>query len=162
MINDRIKQRRIELNMSQEDLAYKTGYKTKSAISRIENGQRDITQSQIELFAKALDTTPSYLMGWENNDSLIKNTKDNQRILDPFTKLNEEGKQKAISYTQDLVDSGKYSKHPSATTSSIPTTEEMIDYLKEIPMAAFDGKLNIYEMSEEDLYSLYKLIKENE
>ena len=38
----------------------------------------------------------------------------------------------------------------------------MLDYLKEIPMAAFDGKLNIYDMSEEDLYSLYKLIKENE
>lgn len=162
MINDRIKQRRLELNMSQEDLAKKTGYKTKSAISRIESGQRDLTQSQIELFSKALDTTPSYLMGWENEKSKNDILSD-ERILIPFSKLNDEGKEKAISYAQDLVDSGKYTKHiKEATISYMPSTEDMLDYLKEIPMAAFDGKLNIYEMSDEDLYSLYKLIKENE
>ena len=162
MINDRIKQRRLELNMSQEDLAKKTGYKTKSAISRIESGQRDLTQSQIELFSKALDTTPSYLMGWENEKSKNDILSD-ERILIPFSKLNDEGKEKAISYTQDLVDSGKYSKKvKDDTISYMPSKDEMLDYLKEIPMAAFDGKLNIYEMSDEDLYSLYKLIKENE
>lgn len=162
MINDRIKQRRLELNMSQEDLAKKTGYKTKSAISRIESGQRDLTQSQIELFSKALDTTPSYLMGWEIEKSKNDILSD-ERILIPFSKLNDEGKEKAISYTQDLVDSGKYTKHiKEATISYMPSTEDMLDYLKEIPMAAFDGKLNIYEMSEEDLFSLYKLIKEND
>ena len=162
MINDRIKQRRLELNMSQEDLAKKTGYKTKSAISRIESGQRDLTQSQIEIFSKALDTTPSFLMGWENKESKHSSFSD-ERIIIPFSKLNDEGKEKAISYTQDLVDSGKYSKHTKEDTISyMPEREEMLDYLKEIPMAAFDGKLNIYEMSNEDLYSLYKLIKENE
>ena len=161
MINDRIKQRRLELNMSQDDLAKKTGYKTKSAISRIESGQRDLTQSQIEIFSKALDTTPSFLMGWENEESKHSSFSD-ERIIIPFSKLNDEGKEKAISYTQDLVDSGKYNKQNQETISYMPSTEEMLDYLKEIPMAAFDGKLNIYEMSDEDLYSLYKLIKENE
>lgn len=162
MINDRIKQRRLELNLSQEDLAKKTGYKTKSAISRIESGQRDLTQSQIEMFSKALDTTPSFLMGWENEESK-NSTFSDERILIPFSKLNDEGKEKAISYTQDLVDSGKYSKKvKDDTISYMPSKDEMLDYLKEIPMAAFDGKLNIYEMSDEDLYSLYKLIKENE
>ena len=162
MINDRIKQRRLELNMSQDDLAKKTGYKTKSAISRIESGQRDLTQSQIEIFSKALDTTPSFLMGWENEESKHSSFSD-ERIIIPFSKLNDEGKEKAISYTQDLVDSGKYSiKVKEDNISYMPSTEEMLDYLKEIPMAAFDGKLNIYEMSDEDLYSLYKLIKENE
>ena len=78
-----------------------------------------------------------------------------------FNKLNDEGQEKVLNYTQDLVDSGKYSKNED-TISYMPSTEEMLDYLKEIPMAAFDGKLNIYEMSDEDLYSLYKLIKENE
>lgn len=164
MLNDRIKQRRQELNMSQDELATKTGYKTKSAISRIESGQRDITQSQVELFAKALETTPSFLMGWDEEQSSNKeSTKEDIRILDPFSKLNAEGKEKAISYTQDLVDSGKYTKHiKEDTVSYMPSREDMLDYLKEIPMAAFDGKLNIYDMSEEDLYSLYKLIKENE
>ncbi len=61
-IFERIKNRRLELNMSQEELALKTGYKTKGSISRIENGNRDINQSQIELFAKALDVSPEYLL----------------------------------------------------------------------------------------------------
>lgn len=65
-IYDRIKLRRIELHMSQQELADKVGYKTKSAINKIEAGIRDINQSQVERFAEALRTTPAYLMGWED------------------------------------------------------------------------------------------------
>ena len=65
----RIKQRREELDMSQEVLAKKLGYKDRSTIARIENGENDITQSKIEMFAKALDTSPAYLMGWEAEQS---------------------------------------------------------------------------------------------
>lgn len=71
MLNDRIKSRRLELNMTQEELALKVGYKTKGAISRIENGDRDISQSQITAFAKALNTTEAYLMGWEETSTDI-------------------------------------------------------------------------------------------
>lgn len=59
----RIKQRRIELNMSQEELAFKLGYKSRSSINKIEMGDNDIPQSKILAFANALDTTPSYLLG---------------------------------------------------------------------------------------------------
>ena len=62
-IADRIKQRRIELNMSQQELAEKVGYKTRSAINKIELGHRDIRQKQIQAFAEALNTTTEYLMG---------------------------------------------------------------------------------------------------
>lgn len=48
--------------MSQEELAKKTVYKTNGAISRIENGKRDINQSQIKIFAKALDVSPEFLL----------------------------------------------------------------------------------------------------
>lgn len=65
-LNQNIKKRRVELNMTQEELATKTGYKSKSAISKIELGERDLSQSQISVFAKALKTTPSYLMGWQD------------------------------------------------------------------------------------------------
>ena len=61
-IADRIKQRRIELNMSQQELAEKVGYKTRSAINKIELGHRDIRQKQIQAFAIALNTTTEYLM----------------------------------------------------------------------------------------------------
>jgi transcriptional regulator with XRE-family HTH domain len=66
-IFDRIKLLREERGMTQEQLAEKVGYKSRSTINKIEAGLRDINQSQIADFASALDVTPSYLMGWEDN-----------------------------------------------------------------------------------------------
>lgn len=62
---DRIRSRRTELGLTVEELAHKMGYKDKSSISKIENGKADIPQSKIAAFADALETTPAYLMGWE-------------------------------------------------------------------------------------------------
>ena len=64
--------------MTQEELANKLGYKSKSTINKIELGINDIPQSKIVQFANALDTTPSVLMGWvevtpetqKNNDTM--------------------------------------------------------------------------------------------
>lgn len=67
-LSKNIKSRRLELNMTQKELADKTGYKTKGAISKIEQGERDLSQSQIAIFAKALKTTPSFLMGWQDEN----------------------------------------------------------------------------------------------
>lgn len=66
---DRIKSRRTELGLTVEELAHKMGYKDKSSISKIENGKADIPQSKIAAFADALETTPAYLMGWEEQPS---------------------------------------------------------------------------------------------
>lgn len=63
-----IKNRRIELGMTQSNLAEKTGYADKSMIAKIEKGQVDLPQTKIELFAKALNTTPADLMGWDDNE----------------------------------------------------------------------------------------------
>ena len=64
-IYQRIRKRREELGMSQDDLAHKMGYKSRSSINKIEMGLNDISQSKVVAFAEALDTTPAYLMGWE-------------------------------------------------------------------------------------------------
>lgn len=61
MLGEFIKQRRLELGMTQEDLAYKLGYKSKSSINKIEMGINGISYSKIKDFAKALDC-PSYLL----------------------------------------------------------------------------------------------------
>lgn len=73
-IYSRIKTRRIELNMTQNDLAEKLGYKEKSIISKIENGKSDIPQSKLEAFAEALDTTVQYLMGYDPEGSMMQRT----------------------------------------------------------------------------------------
>lgn len=65
-IGDMIKKRREELKLTQEELAEKLGYKSRSSINKIESGINDLPQSKIVEFAKVLKTTPSYLMGWED------------------------------------------------------------------------------------------------
>jgi len=64
-IGRNIMQRRKALGMTQEELAKKMGYKSKSTINKIENGTNDIPQSKIVNFAQVLETTPGSLMGWE-------------------------------------------------------------------------------------------------
>ena len=62
-----IKARREELGMSQDELAKKLGYKSRSSINKIELGINDLPQSKIAEFACALDTTPTSLMGWDRD-----------------------------------------------------------------------------------------------
>ena len=153
----RLNQLMTENKISQNKLAEMTGI-TQSSISDWTNGKYKPRQDKVYLLSEALKVSPAYLLGYSDNKNLdqkkLKN--DTSKIDKLFNQLNDEGKKKAIAYTQDLVDSGKYAK------KSLPTVEEMIDYLKEIPMAAFDGKLDIYKMPEDELYTLYKLIKDNE
>lgn len=64
-IGKRIKYRRLELGWTQEELASRMGYKTKSTINKIECGKNDVTQSNIVKFANVLKVSVAYLMGWE-------------------------------------------------------------------------------------------------
>ena len=65
-LSRRILQRRLELGLSQEELAQRMGYRSKSSITKLEKGVNDIPQSRVEEFAAALETTPAWLMGLEN------------------------------------------------------------------------------------------------
>ena len=56
---------RKRLGLTQEELAARVGYKTKSAINKIELGIRDLPQKKIAAFAEALGMTPGQLMGWD-------------------------------------------------------------------------------------------------
>lgn len=153
----RLNQLMTENKISQNRLAEITGI-TQSSISDWANGKYKPRQDKVYLLSEALKVSPAYLLGYSDNKNLDQKiiTNDTSKIDKLFNKLNNQGQEKAISYTQDLVDSGKYA------VKSLPSVEEMLDYLKEIPMAAFDGKLNIHQMDEEELYTLYKLIKDNE
>lgn len=66
-IGDRIKQKRLEMGMSVEELANKLG-KNRATIYRYENGDiENLPTPVLEPIAKALCTTPAYLMGYEEN-----------------------------------------------------------------------------------------------
>lgn len=64
-IGDRIKYRREALEMSQDELARRLGYKSRSSINKIEKDASGLPQTKIAAIANALQTTPAYIMGWE-------------------------------------------------------------------------------------------------
>ena len=66
-----IKERRLELKMSQDALAELTGYKDRSSIAKIEKGEVDISESKIREFAKALKISPQELMGWDEPEKPV-------------------------------------------------------------------------------------------
>lgn len=64
---DRIKERRLQMAYTQEELAQKLGLQ-KSAIAKYENGRvENIKRSVIAEMANVLECSPSYLMGWDNS-----------------------------------------------------------------------------------------------
>ena len=65
-IGTRIKERREELGLTQQELADRMGYKSKVSISNVEHDHEDLTSTRVQKFAKALETTPAYLMGWQS------------------------------------------------------------------------------------------------
>lgn len=62
---ERVRERRIQLGMSQDELAKKLGYASRSTINKIENGTNDVAQKKIVEFANALETSVPYLMSWD-------------------------------------------------------------------------------------------------
>ena len=64
-LSTRVRLRREELGLSQEQLAQRMGYRSKSSITKLEKGVNDLPQSKLEELAAALDTTPAWLLGIE-------------------------------------------------------------------------------------------------
>ncbi|MDU2208414.1 MAG: helix-turn-helix domain-containing protein [Veillonella sp.] len=87
-IGERIKQRRLELGYTADALA-KLLNKNRATIYRYENGDiENMPIDVLEPLAKALNTTPAYLMGWQEphqqNESIISNQTEGYYV-DPET-----------------------------------------------------------------------------
>jgi len=67
-LGQRIADLRKRQGMTQEELAHRIGYKSKSAINKIELGGRDLPQKKIADIARALGVSPAVLMGWVDEE----------------------------------------------------------------------------------------------
>ena len=68
-VGQRIKKRRKELGLSVDEVAEKLG-KNRATIYRYESNEIEkLPTTILEPLAKVLNTTPSYLMGWDDNDN---------------------------------------------------------------------------------------------
>ena len=109
---ERIKQLRIARGMTQEELGAKIGVKL-AAINKYETGIIvNLKRSTIQKLADALDTTPIYLMGWEDPAPLSAPELSplQQKVVAVMDNLNIEGQEKVLEYTEDLAASGRYIK----------------------------------------------------
>lgn len=71
-IGERIKQRRLELGYTADMLA-KMLNKNRATIYRYENGDiENMPIDVLEPLAKALNTTPAYLMGWKDSEQSVE------------------------------------------------------------------------------------------
>lgn len=62
-VGERIKQKRIELGLTQEELAIKMGYKGKTSVCVAETKGDNVTTTKVMKFAKALGVSVQYLLG---------------------------------------------------------------------------------------------------
>lgn len=100
-IGKNIMEARKRAGLTQEELASRVGYKTKSAINKIEMGTRDLPQRKIVQFAKALDTSPAALMGWIDEEV----DKKNDAIASAVSKMRKEPEFfEVVSWLSDMYD----------------------------------------------------------
>lgn len=129
-IGDRIKARRLELGMSQNDLAKKLGYKNSSSVSRVEDDKTDLPRSRIIEFAAALNTTPAALMGF--TDDLESAKEDAASIYSQY--LN------AVS-NQDFED-GMFARYNALFDLVKEATPEEMDQIEQIVKVIVKGNKN--------------------
>lgn len=99
-VGDRIRNRRLSLEMTQDELAQKTGYKSRSSINKIESS-RNLPLSKVEQMAKALNCAPSLLMGWEDTEDVTDDmVSEHIELISKWIRLSPE-KQKAV---MDIID----------------------------------------------------------
>ncbi len=70
----RIRQLRTQENLSQEQLSFKTGFH-RTYIGMIERGERNISLTNMAIFAKAFNLTIDELVKFNNSKELLKQYK---------------------------------------------------------------------------------------
>lgn len=101
-IGERIKLRRIELGMTQQELAEKVGYNGKTAISKIESGERELRQTKIRPMAEALDTTVEYIMGWEESEPQLDDL--DKKIMEAYKALPDNKKLALYDFLKTITE----------------------------------------------------------
>lgn len=102
-IGDRVKELRERNDMTQQELAEKLGYKSKSSVAHIEGG-RDIPRSMVILLAEILRTTPSYLMGWDEQKESTPVKHDRSAVINRINALPDDQFEKFAAKVEGYLD----------------------------------------------------------
>lgn len=107
-IGIRIKERRQLLRMTQEELAIRSGYTSRSSINKIERGIVDLPRSKIIAIAEALGTTPSYILFGqdqeeENPPAEPKLTEGEEKLLKLIRLMPDEMKKQYVELLESTL-----------------------------------------------------------
>lgn len=86
-VGERIRQRRVELGWSQQELAERMDLKSKTSVSRVENGIEDVTVTRIMEYAKALGVVPEYLVRENEKPKDFGLTDEEKDMISKFRKI---------------------------------------------------------------------------
>lgn len=112
---DIIKERRLAMGYTQEELAQKLGLQ-KSAIAKYENGRvENIKRSIIVEMAKVLECSPSYLMGWDSNILPIPNGSKEKKKGITINVLGRVAAGIPIEAVEDIIDTEEITEEMAAT-----------------------------------------------
>lgn len=113
-INERIKKRRLELNLTLKDVAYALNV-AESTVSRYESSNiQNMGIDKIKDLASVLRCTPAYLMGWEEEPpkpskelaELLVSIKNSPRLLElnkNFIALNHTQQENILSLIRSML-----------------------------------------------------------
>lgn len=121
-IGNRIKELRESMNMSQTELASRINA-SKQSVYKYENGiVSNIPSDKIEAIARALETTPAYLMGWDS----VSNP-ENARYTITASIVANSKEDAILKYAQLFMRQSGHAKEAQKLT-----LDEAIEYLKSI------------------------------
>ena len=109
-LSRKIKALRLTRKMTLEQVADIVGV-GKSTVRKWEIGMiANMKRDKIALLAKALGTTPAYLMGWEEDEkekNYIEVTEDEQKLLDLFRLVPENQQQMVLQMIEIALNTNK-------------------------------------------------------
>ena len=107
-VQDIIKRRRLELELTLKDVAKALGV-AEATVSRYESGEiQNMGIDKVEALSRVLRCSPGYLMGWEENPNPSSN--EEEMLLIAFRKLNKAGRNKLLERAEELLDLGYVEK----------------------------------------------------
>ena len=109
-IGQRIKERRLDLKMSQRDLASKLGYSDHTTLARIEGDKVNLSEPRIKQISNVLGVSIGHLMGWEENPeetglyaaSVLKDM-DLQQLLQNYLSLDKDDQERIRGLIKSLA-----------------------------------------------------------
>lgn len=110
-IGERIREKRKALGISQVQLADELGISKQLLYKYEKQGLTNMPLDRVQQFAKALNCTPEYLMGWEDDPNYQKGlaigraiaSDETSIILEKIAQLSPEAKAELISFLDYLL-----------------------------------------------------------